>query len=209
MVLISPVIDTETVTPNDAFAPGVRIIRIPFTIPVGPGQKIQFARVFARVEPVENDGTKRLAIVEFNNRSVGDRIWELFEAGSPLILDKQISVAGIKPNEENEITIVLEQKFNIFGSVRWKVFADFFYTLVNEVTGEEEAPPVPPVLGEPEDIVVEVPTGFDFGDFLFEDVNKTIRTVAIIGVVIVGVIVIPPLARAVTVTQKLRRVIAV
>lgn len=208
MVLISPVIDQQATTNSTLLKNGARILRIPFSIPVGPGQKIQFARVFARVQPIENDATKRLAIVEFNNRGVGERIWGLFEQGTPLVIDKEINVAGIKPNEENEITIVLESVNNLFNEVRWQVFADFFYTLVDEVTGIEEEPPTPPILGEPDDIVIDDPDDslfdFDFGNFLFGDVNKTIRTVAIVGVVIIGVVVIPPLARAVTATQKLR-----
>ena len=84
---------------------------------------------------------------------------------------------------------------------------------MNEVTGVEETPTVTPVLEDVE--VIEVPEGdggifgFDFVDFLFGDINKTARTLAIAGAVVVGVIVIPPVARAITATQRVRRKTAI
>jgi len=212
MVLIE-VVNTIVETNNPVTESSLRIFTFPFTVPVDPGQKISFARVFAQIDILDTAFTQRAARILFNGREVGSNIWPQFDSET-FIVDQSVSLFGIKPNETNEITILVEQKFSpLFANARFKLFADFFYTVVNEVTGEEETPSVDPVLEDVE--VIEVPEGdggpfgFDFADFLFGDVNKTVRTLAIVGVVIVGVIVVPPLARAVTATQRLRRKTAV
>ena len=213
MVLISPVIDSIEETENPVFDSSLRIITIPFTIPVGPGQRIDFARVFSQIDILDGAATQRAARILFNGRDLGSNIWGQFDTET-FVVDKEVNIQGIKPNEENTITIMIEQKFSpLFANAKWKLFADFFYTIVNEMTGQEEAPPEAPMLGEPEIIDFEDPTddifGFDIGKFLFGDTNKIIRTVVIIGAVIAGVLVIPPIARAVTATQRLRRKTAI
>jgi len=212
MVLI-PVADAIVETENPITDSSLRIFTFPFTVPVDPGQKISFARVFAQIDILDSAFTQRAARVLFNGREVGSNIWPQFDTES-FVVDQSVSLFGIKPNEVNEITIMVEQKFSpLFANARFKIFADFFYQVVNEVTGEEEEPSEDPVLEDVE--IIEVPEGdgspfgFDFTDFLFGDVNKTVRTLAIVGVVIVGVIVVPPVARAITATQKVRRVTAV
>lgn len=202
MVLISPVIDTEVTTINPITQSSLRIFTIPFTVPVGPGQKIDFARVFAQIIILDNAGTELATRILFNNRDIGNFIWRQFE-NQTFTLDKSVSLQGVKINEENTITIMIEQKFSpFFANARWRLFADFFYTVVSEITGQEEAPPEAPMLGEPEIIDFEDPPdggifGFDFADFLFGDVDKTLRTVAIVGAVIAGVVIIPPVVKLV------------
>lgn len=202
MVLISPVIDTEVTTINPITQSSLRIFTIPFTVPVGPGQKIDFARVFAQIIILDNAGTELATRILFNNRDIGNFIWRQFE-NQTFTLDKPVSLQGVKINEENTITIMIEQKFSpFFANARWRLFADFFYTVVSEITGQEEAPPEAPMLGEPEIIDFEDPPdggifGFDFADFLFGDVDKTLRTVAVVGAVIAAVVVIPPVVRLV------------
>lgn len=202
MVLISPVIDTEVTTINPITQSSLRIFTIPFTVPVGPGQEIDFARVFAQIIILDNGGTELATRILFNNRDIGSFIWRQFE-NQTFTLDKPLNLQGVKINEENTITIMIEQKFSpFFANARWKLFADFFYTVVSEITGQEEAPPEAPMLGEPEIIDFEDPPdggifGFDFADFLFGDLDKTLRTVAIVGAVIAAVVVIPPVVRLV------------
>ena len=212
MVLIE-VVNATVETINPITESSLRIFTFPFTIPVDPGQKIDFARVFAQIEILDNAGTQLAARVLFNGREVGSNIWAQFET-TTFIVDQSVSLAGIKANEINEITIMIEQKFSpFFATAKWRLFADFFYTVRNEITGEPEEPSVTPVLEDVE--VIEVPEaeddifGFDIVNFLFGDVNKTVRTIAIVGVVVAAAVLIPPVARAITATQRLRRKTAV
>jgi len=213
-VLISPVIDSEVSTENPITDSSLRIFTIPFTVPVGPGQRIDFARVFAQVDILDNAATQLATKVLFNNREIGSFIWAQFQ-NETFVLDVPVNLQGVKINEENTISILIEQKFSpFFANARWRIFADFFYTVVSQTTGQEEAPPEAPMLGEPEIIDFEDPPdggifGFNISDFLFGDTNKIIRTVAIVGGVVAAVILIPPIARAVTATQRLRRKTAV
>lgn len=212
MVLIE-VTNTEVVTKNPITQSSLRIFTFPFTVPVDSDQKIDFARVFAQIDILDGAGTSLATRILFNGRDVGSNIWAQSLIGDypTFIVDQMVSLAGVKVNETNEITIMVEQKFSpFFQNARFKIFSDFFYSVVNKSTGQEEIPSVPPVLEDVE--VIEVPAppddngifGFNFSDFLFGDLEKTIRTVAVIGVVIVGVIIIPPVARSITATQKLR-----
>ena len=213
MVLI-PVADAIVETENPITDSSLRIFTFPFTVPVDPGQKISFARVFAQIDILDSAFTQRAARILFNGREVGTNIWPQFDTET-FTVDQSVSLFGIKPNQTNTITIMVEQKFSpLFANARFKIFADFFYQVVNEVTVEEETPSQDPVLEDVE--IIEVPEangegifGIDIADFLFGDLDKTVRTLAIVGVVIVGVIVVPPVARAITATQKVRAKTAV
>ena len=193
MVLISPVISTTlSVGPLTEFA---KSITVPFTVPKNDNQEISFARVFARVDIFEPSLSTRTAKVFFNGRLIGEKVWNSFEV-DPFILDREVNVQGVRANEENSITIIVERGATpLFVSVTFSLFADFFYQVVNTETGEPEEPGETPTLEEP--IIVEGETVDGILDFLFGDIEKTTRTIVAVGAVIAAIVLIPPIVRLV------------
>ena len=124
-----------------------------------------------------------------------------------LLINPSTSLASARTNF---LTNLLEFRFfqgGFDGLNRWQATAQLIYN------GNTENPPDEPPVIEPPIIDTDPSEGdsppfFDpgsFADLLFGDANKIIRTVVIAGVIVAGVFIIPPVARSITATQKLRK----
>lgn len=194
MVLISPVIQStvETRFPLPLFK-SVTVLFIP---PVADNQRVSFARIFAQVIRTPFQGSSIFSgsvEVFFNNNLVAS---DFLGPGENFFeIDVEIPIAAIKKNETNAITIEVEQALDI--STTWQLFADFFYQVVDRITGVEEEPPEEPTIEGPP---IEMDDSIKFNgilDFLFGDVEKTTRTIVVVGAVIAAIVLIPPIVRLV------------
>jgi len=179
----------------------------PFTIPLDPGQKIAQTLMFLEVQRIGGFSPGRVQVI-LNRTKIFDQEWPLGFTGT-VGFDKAIDPDLFFTDGTQNILEVRFFQGPFDGLNRWIVFAQLIY---NGNTFQE--PSMPPEVGEV--IPDEDPTegagdgdggifGFDVVDFLFGDVNKTVRTIAIVGGVVAAAVIIPPVARAITATQKVRR----
>ena len=180
-----------------------------FSIPLDPGQMITENLLFMEVRRIGGFSDGR--IQAFLN---GVKIWDIeakFGDIGPFRFDSSIDRDLVF---QDGTVNLLEFKFfqgGFDGLNRWQATAQFIYN------GNTEQPPsTPPVVETPvadlDPTEGDSPPFFDpgsFADILFGDTDKIIRTVAVVAVGIGLIIVVPPIARAVTATQKVRKVTAV
>lgn len=180
-----------------------------FSIPLDPGQTITENLLFMEVRRIGGFSDGR--IQAFLN---GVKIWDKeakFGDIGPFRFDSQIDRNLVF--QDGTINL-LEFRFfqgGIDGLNRWQATAQFIYN-----GNTEEAPSMPPTVEQPipdlDPTEGDSPPFFDpggVGDFLFGSTDKIIRTVVVIGVVVAAAVIIPPVARSITATQKLRKVTAV
>ncbi len=175
----------------------------PFAIPLDPGQEIVQTLMFLEVQRIGGFSPGRVQVF-LNRQKIFDQEWPLGFTG-PVGFDKAIDTNLFFTDGSENILEVRVFQGSFDGLNRWIVFAQLIY---NGNTFEE--PSMPPIVSPP--IIDLDPTempGDGFFDFLFGDFNKTLRTITIVGVVVAAAVLIPPVARAITATQRLRRKTAV
>ncbi len=178
-------------------------ISSPFAIPLDPGQEIAQTLMFVAINRIGGFSEGRVQVI-LNGTKLFDNIWPFGFVGT-LGFDKAIDPNLFFTDGTPNILEVRVFQGQFDGLNRWTIAGQLIY---NGNTFEE--PSKPPIVNPP--IIDEDPTempGDGFFDFLFGDLNKTVRTLAIVGVVVAAAVLIPPVARAITATQRVRRVTAI
>jgi len=158
-----------------------------FPLSVDSDSKIDFARIFVRIDPISGGGlTSKDAEVFINKIKLGEFQWRTFNQDAVWILDIEIPVAALKVNSDlNELIIEVEQGLDVLGGqTQWSVFADIFYITVNKETGEETDPPDDPFLPPPEEEHEEQFNffGLDLGQTITLLVGGTVAVVGLLAV---------------------------
>lgn len=176
-----------------------------FSIPLDPGQNITETLLFMQVRRIGGFSDGR--IQAFLN---GVKIWDQkasFGRTTAFEFDSSINRDLIMTDGSTNIL-----EFRFFqgfpdGLNRWQATAQLTYN-GNTEREPTEPPEVEPPIIDTDPSEGESPPFFEpgsFADILFGNADRVIRTVVIAGVIVAGVFIIPPVARSITATQKLRK----
>lgn len=173
-----------------------------FSIPLDPGQSITETLMFIQIQRIGGFSDGRVQAL-LN----GVKIWEKqskLGSTAPLTFDSSINRDLIATDgSTNNLEIrVFQGGFD--GLNRWVITSQLIYN------GNTEEPPtqppdVEPPIVDPDPTEGDSPPFFDpgsIGDFLFGSTEKIVRTVAVAAVGVGIIIVVPPVAKAITAIKR-------
>lgn len=166
----------------------------PFKIILAENQNFEKFRITGIINRI-NNFTAGKAEIFLNNKKIGDFFWN----GNPFggipetwVIDQNIALGVLKRNEDNILTVEVEQ--GIIGGDEWGISLFAKYEL-NTI----EAPERPPELGDPvEDDGSAQCSPFDISCMLFGDAQKATKTIIVmVGglIVVIGLVAVAKLIR--------------
>lgn len=167
-----------------------------FAIPLDQGQKITADTLFVQIDRI-GGFLKGFIDIFLNGIRIDNFEWPSGRT-EPIIFDQ--SIRGLlKTDGSNNVVSVKVRSQGFDGLNRWIVRADYTYN------GNTEQPPTEPPVVEPPIIDDSQPggpdeeeqegIGIDIFGFLFGDFEKSVRTLAIGGGVIIGVVALTQVAK--------------
>lgn len=163
-------------------------ISAPFTIPLDEGQEFTAGKLFISVDRI-GGFLKGFITIFLNGIVIGRAEWPSART-EPIVFDIDIPAFIRLDGRENVLKVGV--KSQIDGKNQWIIFSQITYNL-----NTEEAPSQEPMLGP---VIIDDSTPGGPGEtepeknfiteLLFGDINKTIRTVAIVGVAVGGLVLL-------------------